>query len=262
MKISKTDRFTIIAGPCAIENKTICFKTAKRCKEICHSANFNYIFKASYKKANRTSGKSFRGVGLKKGLQILNEIKKELNLFVLTDVHETIEVDPVSKVADVLQIPAFLSRQTELIEKAAKTGNWLNIKKGQFMSPQEIKLAYEKARNVGSHKVFVTERGSTYGYNNLVVDFRNFQIIDEWDIPVIYDVTHSLQRPSIGKESGGNPKFAPGMAKAAVATGYISGLFIETHPKPDLAKSDSNSMITLAEFENIIKEISKLKSII
>ncbi|MBS3740653.1 MAG: 3-deoxy-8-phosphooctulonate synthase [Candidatus Cloacimonetes bacterium] len=261
MKISKRSKFTIIAGPCAIEDKNTCIKIAKECKQICDSVNFNYIFKSSYTKANRTSGKSFRGVGLVDGLKILKEVKEKVEVNLLTDVHETVEVDPASKVVDVLQIPAFLSRQTKLIEKAAQTGKWVNIKKGQFMSPQEIKAAYQKAKNTGTKKIFVTERGSSFGYNNLVVDFRNFQIIDEWNIPLVYDVTHSLQRPAIGKISGGNPRFAASMAKAATATSFISGLFIETHPQPQLAKSDANSMVTLSEFMNIIQQISKIKSI-
>lgn len=258
MKISKQNKFTIIAGPCAIETAETCLEVAEKCKLICERENFNYVFKSSYKKANRTSGNSFRGVGLEKGLKILNEVKQEFALPILTDVHDVSEIEPVARVADILQIPAFLSRQTELIETAAQTGKWVNIKKGQFMSPNEIKLAYQKAKIVGSDKVFVTERGSSFGYNNLVVDFRNFQIIDEWNIPVVYDVTHSLQRPSIGKVSGGNPKFALSMAKAATATEHLSGLFIETHPHPSQAKSDSKSMLNFDQFEKLIKQVSSI----
>jgi len=257
MKINKNN-FTIIAGPCVIEDKKTCLTVAEFCNNICKSFDLNYIFKSSYKKANRSSGKSYRGPGLVKGLKILAEIKNKLKLNVLTDVHETKDVEEVSKVVDVLQIPAFLSRQTELIEKAARTGKWINIKKGQFMSPNEIKLAYEKAQEAGSDKIFVTERGSSFGYNNLVVDFRNFKIIDDWNIPIIYDVTHSLQRPAIGKESGGKPKFALSMANAATATGHLSGLFIETHPDPNKAKSDAKSMVDLKKFKKIIKQISKI----
>lgn len=259
MNINKNSKFTIIAGPCAIESEEICFQIAKTCKNLSRKYDFHYIFKASYKKANRTSGKSFRGIGLKRGLSILKKIKEEYSLPILTDVHAISEVEPVSEIADVIQIPAFLSRQTELIESAARTGKWVNIKKGQFMSPNEIQFAYKKAVNCGNHKVFVTERGNSFGYNNLVVDFRNFQIVDEMGIPIIYDVTHSLQRPSAANNiSGGNPEFVPSMAKAAVATDHLSGLFIETHPQPEKAKSDAKSMLPLKKMDSILKSVKKI----
>ncbi|MEA3474896.1 MAG: 3-deoxy-8-phosphooctulonate synthase [Candidatus Cloacimonadota bacterium] len=258
MQINKNTKFTIIAGPCAIETKKICFEVAKKCLQLCKKYDFQYVFKASYKKANRTSGKSFRGVGIEKGLEILNKVKNNYNVTILTDVHSVDEVGPVSQVVDVIQIPAFLSRQTELIEAAAKTGKMVNIKKGQFMSPNEIKLAVEKAYNVGNKNIFVTERGTFFGYNNLVVDFRNFQIIDSFGIPVIYDVTHSLQRPAEGKISGGGPEFVLSMSKAGVATGHLSGLFVETHPNPKEAKSDALSMLPLGEMQELLGEIKKV----
>ncbi len=258
MYINKNTQFTIIAGPCAIETEEVCFQIAEECKKVCEKFGFQYIFKASYKKANRTSGKSFRGVGISKGLEILDKLKMQFSLPIITDVHETGEIASVAKVADVLQIPAFLSRQTELIEAAAKTGKWINIKKGQFMSPNEIKLAYEKAIDCRNEKIFITERGSSFGYNNLVVDFRNFQIIADWEIPVIYDVTHSLQLPAISKTSGGNPEFIFTLSKAAVATGKLSGLFVETHPKPAQAKSDAKSMLPLNKMNELVETIHRI----
>ncbi len=250
--------FLIIAGPCAIESKEDCFLIAETCKALCEKYAFKYIFKASYKKANRTASSSFRGVGLEKGLEILAEIKEKFSLPVLTDIHETKDVLKTAEVADILQIPAFLSRQTELIEEASRTGKVINIKKAQFMSASGAKHAYDKAVNAGASEVFITERGTFFGYNDLVVDFRNFQILDSLGIPVIYDVTHSLQQPSIDETSGGSPEFVMSMASAAVATGHLSGLFIETHPEPSRAKSDARSMLPLKELERILQRIRKL----
>ncbi|MCK4357262.1 MAG: 3-deoxy-8-phosphooctulonate synthase [Candidatus Cloacimonetes bacterium] len=258
LAINKNTKFTIIAGPCAIESEAICFEVAEKCLQLCTKFDFQYVFKASYKKANRTSGKSFRGVGIDAGLKILDKVKKNYNVPILTDVHSVNEVKSVSQVVDILQIPAFLSRQTELIEVTAKTGKMINIKKGQFMSPNEIKLAVEKAYDIGNRNIIVTERGTFFGYNNLVVDFRNFQIIDGFGIPVIYDVTHSLQRPASSEISGGSPEFVLSMSKAAVATGHISGLFVETHPNPKEAKSDALSMIPLSQMEELLGEIKKV----
>lgn len=254
----KKQNFLIIAGPCAIESKEDCFLIAETCKALCKKYAFKYIFKASYKKANRTASSSFRGVGLEKGLEILEEIKERFSLPVLTDIHETKDVQKTAEIADILQIPAFLSRQTELIEEASGTGKIINIKKAQFMSANGAKYAYDKAVNAGASEVFITERGTFFGYNDLVVDFRNFQILDSWGIPVIYDVTHSLQQPSIDETSGGSPEFVMGMASAAVATGHLSGLFIETHPEPSRAKSDARSMLPLKELERVLQRIRKL----
>jgi len=258
VKIHKKGPFTIIAGPCAIETKDDCFLIAEKCKKICDMLHLNYIFKASYRKANRTSFSSFRGVGLETGLNILDEVRQKFNVPVLTDVHERHEVEAVSRIADVIQIPAFLSRQTELIEAAAETGKIINIKKAQFMSPKGARHACEKAVNAGSQEVVLTERGTFFGYNDLVVDFRNFQIIDSWGIPIIYDVTHSLQQPSIDTMSSGNPEFVLSMASAAVATGNLSGLFLETHPEPARAKSDARSMLPLNQLEKVLQHIRKL----
>ena len=254
----KKQKFLIIAGPCAIETKKDCFLIAETCKALCEKYDFPYIFKASYKKANRTASSSFRGVGLEKGLEILAEIKERFSLPILTDIHEIKDVPQTAEVVDIIQIPAFLSRQTELIEEASRTGKVINIKKAQFMSASGAKHAYDKAVNAGASEVFITERGTFFGYNDLVVDFRNFQILDSMGIPVIYDVTHSLQRPSIDETSGGSPEFVMSMASAAVATGHLSGLFIETHPEPSRAKSDARSMLPLKELERILQRIRKL----
>jgi len=255
---NKKMNFSIIAGPCAIETKKDCFLIAETCKALCEKYDFPYIFKASYKKANRTASGSFRGVGLEKGLEILAEIKEKFSLPILTDIHEIKDVPQTAEVVDIIQIPAFLSRQTELIEEASRTGKVINIKKAQFMSASGAKHAYNKAVNAGASEVFITERGTFFGYNDLVVDFRNFQILDSMGIPVIYDVTHSLQRPSIDETSGGSPEFVMSMASAAVATGHLSGLFIETHPEPSRAKSDALSMLPLKKLERILQRIRKL----
>jgi 2-dehydro-3-deoxyphosphooctonate aldolase (KDO 8-P synthase) len=258
LTISKTSQFTIIAGPCAIESEEICRQVAEELLRICKKFEFQYVFKSSYKKANRTSGESFRGVGIKKGLQILKKVKEELGIPILTDVHETKEIMPVNEVADIIQIPAFLSRQTELIEESAKTGKLINIKKGQFMSPQEAILAANKAYAVGNKDVLITERGTFFGYHNLVVDFRTFHILDEAGIPVIYDVTHSLQLPGANKISAGTPEFANCMSRAAAATGHLSGLFLEAHPQPEEAKSDALSMLPLSKIEPLLESIYKI----
>lgn len=258
LAINKSSRFTIIAGPCAIESEEICLRVAEELLRLCRKFQFQYVFKSSYKKANRTSGESFRGPGMEKGLQILKKVKAEFGVPVLTDVHETKEVMAVNEVADIIQIPAFLSRQTELIEESAKTGKFINIKKGQFMSPQEAIFAAKKAYAVGNKDVLITERGTFFGYHNLVVDFRTFHIIDKAGIPVIYDVTHSLQLPGANKISAGTPEFAHCMARAAVATGHLSGLFFETHPHPEEAKSDALSMLPLPQIEPLLESINKI----
>jgi len=258
MEINKESKFTIIAGPCAIETREDCLLIAETCKKICDKLGLQYIFKASYRKANRTAFDSFRGVGLTKGLKILSDVKKNFTIPVLTDIHERNEVESVAQIVDVIQIPAFLSRQTELIEAAAKSGKIINIKKAQFMSAKGAKHAVDKAVNAGAKEVILTERGTFFGYNDLVVDFRNFQIIDSWGIPIIYDVTHSLQQPSIDTMSGGNPEFVLSMASAAVATGHLSGIFLETHPEPARAKSDARSMLPLDQLKKVLEHIRKL----
>lgn len=252
-ELASSQNFFLIAGPCVIEEESIMFTVAETLKELCARKGIPFVFKSSYSKANRSSVNSFSGPGREEGLKILSKIKQEFEVPVLTDVHECVEVASAAEVCDILQIPAFLSRQTELIKTAAVTGRIINIKKGQFMAPEDMKLAAEKASSTGNKQILLTERGTTFGYHNLVVDFRSFAIMHQFGYPVVYDVTHSLQRPSVGNYSGGDPEFALPMAKAAIATGMVKGLFIETHPEPQKAKSDSASMLPLAKMESLLE---------
>jgi 2-dehydro-3-deoxyphosphooctonate aldolase (KDO 8-P synthase) len=251
----------IIAGPCVIESEDVTLHTAQRLKDICGSVGLPFVFKCSYDKANRTSIKSFRGPGIEKGLRILSDIKSKLNIPVISDVHSIAEVKPASEVLDALQIPAFLCRQTDLISAAAKTGKPVNIKKGQFLAPWDVKNIIEKFTAEGHHNLFITERGASFGYNNLVVDFRAFPIMRSFGYPVIFDVTHSLQLPGgQGRSSGGQREFAEPLARAAVAVG-VDGLFFEVHPEPEKALCDGPNMIKLDEVEKmlgILKAIYKL----
>ncbi len=254
-------RFLIIAGPCVIENEDITFHTAKELKDICSRIGFSFIFKSSYDKANRTSLNSFRGPGIDKGLQILSDIKSRFNIPVLSDVHSLDEIRVASRVLDVLQIPAFLCRQTDLIIEASRTGKPVNIKKGQFLAPWDVKNIIEKFTSTGNKNLFITERGTCFGYNNLVVDFRAFPIMRSFGYPVIFDVTHSLQLPGgQGSSSGGQREFAVPLARAAVACG-VDGLFMEVHPEPERALCDGPNMVKLDEIEgllNVIKTINDL----
>lgn len=248
--------FFLIAGPCVIESEELCFTVAEKVSELCRKHKLPYIFKSSYAKANRLSGKSFSGPGLEKGVKILAKVKKELGLPILTDVHETIEVDTAAEVAEVLQIPAFLCRQTSLVQKAASTGKWVNIKKGQFLAPEDMKLIAEKA---GTKKVMLTERGTTFGYRNLVVDFRSLLIMKEFGYPVIFDASHSLQLPGAGgTSSGGQPEYTIPMAKAAVTFG-INGLFVETHPNPQKSLSDAGAMLPLSKMSMLIESVMRAR---
>lgn len=258
--LKNLNSFLLIAGPCVVENKSVIFKTCEKLKEISEKLNIPFIFKSSYVKANRTSGESFRGIGIDKALSILSDVKKEFSVPLLTDIHSEIEAEIAAEVVDVLQIPAFLCRQTELIESAAETGKIINIKKGQFLAPADIKYQAEKAVKAGNKKIFLTERGTTFGYNNLVVDFRSIPIMKKFGYPVIFDATHSVQMPSGNKGvSGGNPEFIPYLSKAAAAVG-VDGFFIETHPNPAKALSDGSNMLKLDKIESlltILKKISK-----
>jgi len=242
----------IIAGPCVIESEDITFNSAKKLKEICNTAGLSFVFKSSYDKANRTSLKSFRGPGIDKGLRILSDIKSKLNIPVISDVHSASEVKPAAEVLDALQIPAFLCRQTDLVIAAAKTGKPVNIKKGQFLAPWDIKNIIEKFSSTGNQNLSITERGASFGYNNLVVDFRAFPIMRSFGYPVIFDVTHSLQLPGgQGTSSGGQREFAEPLARAAVAVG-VDGLFFEVHPEPEKALCDGPNMIRLDDFEKML----------
>src|SRR5207248_11058821 len=248
----------LIAGPCVIESEAHALKMAESITGVAKAMRLPYIFKASYDKANRTSLKSYRGLGITAGLRILKKIKETVRIPVLTDVHEAVDVQRVAEVADVLQIPAFLCRQTDLIVAAAKSGRAVNIKKGQFMSPWDMRHAVEKCRAAGNDKVFVTERGASFGYNNLVVDMRSLPIMRQF-APVVFDATHSVQLPSSnnssnGAVSGGQPEFIPVLARAAVAAG-VDGVFLEVHDNPAKAKSDGANALALKNLREVIDGI-------
>jgi 2-dehydro-3-deoxyphosphooctonate aldolase (KDO 8-P synthase) len=254
----------LIAGPCVIESEDHALRMAEIIKGVTRSLSFPFIFKASYDKANRTSLKSFRGPGVSEGLRILNRIKKEVGLPVLTDVHEAADVPRVAEVADILQIPAFLCRQTDLIVAAAKSGRVVNIKKGQFVSPWDMKHAITKCREAGNNRVFVTERGSSFGYNNLVVDMRSLAIMRRF-APVVFDATHSVQLPSASHAddngiavSGGQPEFIPVLARAAVAAG-VDGVFMEVHDNPQQAKSDGANALESTKLRGVLKELQAVQ---
>jgi 2-dehydro-3-deoxyphosphooctonate aldolase (KDO 8-P synthase) len=244
--------FFLIAGPCVVEDESLMMETAEFLNKICLERKILLIFKSSYQKANRTSETSYSGPGSQTGLAILKKIRDTFQVPIITDVHETIEVEEAASVADILQIPAFLSRQTKLIHAAAKTQKIVNIKKGQFMAPEDMEMAAGKVTAMNNFKVMLTERGTTFGYHNLVVDFRSFAILHDFGFPVIYDVTHSMQHPSIHNVSGGTPEYAGMMSRAALATGKVHGLFLETHPKPEEALSDAASMVALHKIPDII----------
>jgi 2-dehydro-3-deoxyphosphooctonate aldolase (KDO 8-P synthase) len=248
----------LIAGPCVIESEKLCRQIAASMQKTCRALGINYIFKASYDKANRSSGSSFRGPGLKAGLQVLANIREEFNTPILTDVHTEEQVQQAGEVVDILQIPAFLCRQTDLILAAVRTGKIVNVKKGQFLSPQEMGQAVKKATAAGGKKLLLTERGTTFGYNNLVADMRSIPIMREFGFPVIFDATHSVQLPGAGGDrSGGERRMAPVLAQCAVAAG-VDGLFIETHPDPDHALSDGPNMIPLAQMRGVLGRLVKI----
>jgi 2-dehydro-3-deoxyphosphooctonate aldolase (KDO 8-P synthase) len=248
------DRMVLFAGPCAAESFDICMETGTHVKALCAEFGISYIFKSSFDKANRTSSGSYRGPSKDSGLEILRRVKKELDVPIVTDVHESSQCAEVASVVDVLQIPAFLCRQTDLLVAAARTGKAVKIKKGQFMAPEDMKFAVEKVRGEGNQRVFLTERGSTFGYHNLVVDYRSLPIMRQYT-PVVFDVTHSVQRPGgLGGKSGGDRQYAGALARAAAAVG-VDGFFIETHPKPEVALSDGPNMIPLPEMREFLSRI-------
>jgi 2-dehydro-3-deoxyphosphooctonate aldolase (KDO 8-P synthase) len=247
------ERFLIIAGPCALENEEIPLEVAQRLKELSESyPQFEFVFKGSFDKANRTSVHSFRGVGLEKGLEILKTVKDKFGLKTTTDVHETWQVKPVAEVVDIVQIPAFLCRQTDLLLEAAKSGKAVNVKKGQFLAPWDTKYIVEKLAYGGAKEVYLTERGTTFGYNNLVVDFRSLPIMKQY-AKVIYDATHSVQMPGgAGGKSGGMREFIFPLLRAAVAVG-VDGIFMEVHPNPPEAKSDSATQVYLKDLPKVVE---------
>lgn len=252
----------LIAGPCVIENEDITFYTAQRLKEICNELGIPLVFKSSYDKANRTSLGSFRGPGIDKGLRVLSDVKSRFHLPVLSDIHSVDEVKPASEVLDSLQIPAFLCRQTDLIVAASKTGKAVNIKKGQFLAPWDMKNIIDKAASTGNRNIFITERGTSFGYNNLVVDIRSFPILRSFGYPVVFDVTHSLQLPGgQGSCSGGQREFAGHLARAAVAAG-VDGLFMEVHPEPAKALCDGPNMVSLDELPSLLRMVKSIHELI
>jgi len=254
MKIQKNQLF-LIAGPCVIETKNIVFETASVLKEIAENLRIPFIFKASYDKANRSSIKSYRGPGIEKGVEILSEVKETFNIPIISDVHSVIEIKIARDILDVIQIPAFLCRQTDLLIEAGKTGKPVNVKKGQFIAPWDVSNIIEKLKSTGNKQIMITERGTCFGYNNLVVDFRSFPIIRSMGVPVIFDATHSVQLPGgAGACSSGQKEFIPYLSRAAVACG-IDGLFFEVHPQPDKALCDGPNMIPLKEFKNLIESL-------
>ena len=247
----------LIAGPCVIESEKHALKMAESISGVCRALKLPYIFKASYDKANRTSIKSYRGPGVAEGLRILHKVAARVKIPVLTDVHEAMDVPRVAEVADALQIPAFLCRQTDLIVAAARSGRAVNIKKGQFVSPWDMRHAVDKARQAGNERVFLTERGSSFGYNNLVVDMRSLPVMREF-APVVFDATHSVQLPSAGTDgqavSGGQPQFIPVLARAAVAAG-VDGIFLEVHDNPAQAMSDGPNALELAKLRGVLEQL-------
>ncbi|MFK9089937.1 3-deoxy-8-phosphooctulonate synthase [Bacillus salipaludis] len=254
--------FVLIAGPCMIESENLVMETATIIKEITIKLNIPFVFKASFDKANRSSIYSERGPGINKGLEILEKVKKDFNIAVTTDIHEAGQAEIVGGVVDIIQIPAFLCRQTDILVNAAKTNKIVNIKKGQFLAPWDMKNVVVKMEESGNDKILLTERGSTFGYNNLVVDMRSLPTMREFDVPVAFDATHSVQIPGgLGTTTGGKREFVPYLARAAAAVG-IDALFVEVHPDPDNALSDGPNMIKLDELEEFLKPIVEIDRLV
>lgn len=254
--------FFLIAGPCVIESRDHVFFVANELKKLTTDCGVQFIFKASYDKANRTSIKSFRGPGIDEGLEILREVRERIGVPVLSDVHEAAHAEAAGKILDILQIPAFLSRQTDLIVAAAKTGKIVNVKKGQFLAPWEMKNVVEKMREAGNDRLLLTERGASFGYNNLVVDFRSFPIMQSFGCPVVFDVTHSLQLPGgQGQSSGGQPEYIPHLARAGVAAG-VNGLFMEVHENPSKALSDGANALKLSLLPGLLQQLIKIRKVL
>ena len=252
----------LIAGPCVIESETHTRMMAERIAKLAADASVPYIFKASFDKANRSSVNSFRGPGLAEGLRILGKVKAQLKLPILTDIHEAPQAAPAAEVADILQIPAFLARQTDLLVAAAKTGRIVNIKKPQFVSPWDMKNAVEKVESTGNRNIILTERGASFGYQNLVVDFRSFPVLQKYGYPVVFDVTHSVQLPGgQGHASGGQPEFIEPLARAGVAAG-VDGIFLETHDNPAKALSDGANALPLSELPGLLTRLKKISSLV
>ncbi len=252
------NKVAVIAGPCVIESRELVLEVAGKLKEICSKYNIPLIFKSSYDKANRTSIESFRGPGLEKGLQILSDVKDQFKLPVTSDVHEPNQAKPASEVLDIIQIPAFLCRQTDLLIEAGKTGKVINVKKGQFLDAEGMEFVANKVSSTGNKKIMLTERGTTFGYNNLVVDMRNIPKMKSLGFPVVFDGTHSVQEPGGGATTGGNRDFVPYLTRAAISVG-IDLLFLEVHPQPSKGLSDAANMIDYDMFEQLMKFLANFE---
>ncbi|RNI36602.1 3-deoxy-8-phosphooctulonate synthase [Hanamia caeni] len=256
------NNFFLIAGPCVVESEELIFEVAEKVSTVCKSLRIPYVFKSSYRKANRTSASSFTGIGDEDALQMIAKVGKHFSLPTVSDIHAHEEAAMAAKYVDMLQIPAFLCRQTDLLIAAAETGKVINVKKGQFVNGESMKFAAEKIRNAGNQQVLLTERGNTFGYNDLVVDFRNIPVMQKHNVPVVMDCTHSLQQPNQSSGvTGGNPQMIGTIAKAAIATG-ADGLFIETHPNPSVAKSDGANMLQLDLLEPLLARLVEIRRVI
>ena len=261
-KVSNNLPFFLIAGPCSIEGNVHAIDHAGKINEICKSLNINFVFKSSFDKANRSSSQSSRGIGIDKGLEILSNVKKEINVPIITDVHESSQCNEVGSVVDIIQIPAFLCRQTDLLIAAGKTKKIINVKKGQFLAPWDMANVIEKIYKTGNNNILLTERGTSFGYNTLVSDMRAIPQMTNFGYPVIFDATHSVQQPGgLGLTSGGQREFVPILSRAAVAIG-VAGLFVEVHENPDLAPSDGPNMIKLSELKDLISKLVEIDRII
>jgi len=262
VKIGGENPIILIAGPCVIESEKSALNAAEKLRDICEEINIPLIYKSSYDKANRTSVKSFRGLGIKKGLKILKKVRDKFNIPVLSDIHKEEEIEDAAEVLDIIQIPAFLSRQTDMIIKAAKTDRVVNVKKGQFLAPWDIKNIIDKVESTGNKKILITERGVSFGYNNLVADMRALPIMRSYGYPVIFDATHSLQLPSsAGSSSGGQREFVQHITRAAVAAG-CDGIFMEVHPNPDKAPCDGPNMLKMDDLPHLLKQIKEIDGIV
>jgi 2-dehydro-3-deoxyphosphooctonate aldolase (KDO 8-P synthase) len=261
-EVANTERLFVIAGPCVIESEGLVMEIAGVLKELTQRLGIDFVFKASFDKANRTSAKSFRGVGIEAGLRALERVSRELDVPVLTDVHEDSPIDEVAAVVDVLQTPAFLVRQTNFIQRVARAGKPVNIKKGQFQAPWDMKHVVEKCRDVGNHDIMLCERGASFGYNTLISDMRGLVVMRETGCPVIFDATHSVQQPGgMGASSGGQRDMIPPLARAATAVG-VAGVFLETHPNPDEAKSDGPNSWPLQAMESLLKTLMAIDGLV
>ena len=262
LKLGDGRSLFLIGGPCAIESEELVLRTAEALKKVTSELKMPFIFKSSYDKANRSSLNSFRGPGLEKGLRILQKVKEKIEVPVLSDVHHLEEVEQAAQVLDILQIPAFLCRQTDLVLAAARTGKPVNVKKGQFLAPWDMRNIVEKITSTGNHQVLLTERGTSFGYNNLVADMRSIPIMKQFGYPVVFDATHSVQLPGArGDASGGQREFVPSLARAAVAAG-CDGLFMEIHPDPNSALSDGPNMVPLDDVKKLLEQLKRIYEVV